>query len=81
MSHNSLLNIYVMMTMTYFGCTLDGSTRDIHSKHKNKFLMFSYKKKKIAFKDVTVKSTSKVVSSKDFKDILKVISQEDPKSI
>jgi hypothetical protein len=31
---------------TNFGCTLDGSTRDIHLNTKTKFMTFSYKKKR-----------------------------------
>ena len=45
------------------------------------FLKFPYKKKKVTFQDVTMKSSSRVVLTEDFKDILKVLSQEDKKSI
>ena len=45
------------------------------------FLTFPYKKKKFTFQDVTMKSSSGVVSTEDFKDISKVVSQEDQKLI
>ena len=45
------------------------------------FLTFPYKNKKVTFKDVTMKSIWGVVSIEDVKDISKVLSQEDEKSI
>ena len=48
---------------------------------REKFLTFPYKKKKVTFQDVTMKSSSGFVSTKDFKDISKALSQEDQKSI
>ena len=45
------------------------------------FLTFPYKNKKVTFQDVTMKSSSRVVSTEDFKDISKVLSQEDQKSM
>ena len=46
---------------------------------KKNILTFSYKKQ-ITLQDVSMKSDSWDVSSEDFKDILKMISQEDQKS-
>jgi hypothetical protein len=48
---------------------------------EKKFLMFPYKKKMMTFQDITMKSNSIIPSSKDFKDISKVILQENQKSI
>ena len=47
---------------------------------KKKFLTFSYKKKQLTLKDVSMKSDSEDVSFEYFKDILKMISQDDKKS-
>ena len=47
---------------------------------KKKFLTFPYKKKQIKLQDVSMKSDSGDVSSEYFKDISKMISQEDKKS-
>ena len=48
---------------------------------RKKFLTFPYKKKKVTYQDVTMKPSSGVVLTEDFKDISKVLSQEDQKSI
>ena len=48
---------------------------------EKKFLIFPYKKKKITLQYINMKSKSEVVLAKDFKEISKVISQEDGKSI
>jgi hypothetical protein len=48
---------------------------------EKRFLTFSYKKKMMTFQDTTMRSKSIIPSSKDFKDILKVILQENQKSI
>ena len=47
---------------------------------RKNILSFLYKKNKTIFSDVTLKSSSEVVSSEDFKEISKMISQEDQKS-
>ena len=41
---------------------------------EKKFLTFSYKKKRITFQDITMKSDLKAPTSEDFKDISKMIS-------
>ena len=48
---------------------------------ENKFLIFPYKKKKITLQDINMKSESKVASSEDFREISKVMSQGNEKSI
>jgi hypothetical protein len=48
---------------------------------EKKFVTFPYKKKMMTFQDTTMRSKSIIPSSKDFKDILKVILQENQKSI
>jgi hypothetical protein len=48
---------------------------------EKRFLTFSYKKKMMTFQDITMRSKSIIPSSKDFKDISKVILQENQKSI
>jgi len=48
---------------------------------RKKFLTFSYKKKKITLQDVALRSKSEAPSAEDFKDISKLISQENQKSI
>ena len=48
---------------------------------ENKFLTFSYKKKKITLQDINMKSKVEVASSEDFREISKVMSQGDEKSI
>jgi chromosome segregation protein len=45
------------------------------------FVTFSYKKKMMTFQDTAMRSKSIIPSSKDFKDISKVILQENQKSI
>jgi predicted RNase H-like nuclease (RuvC/YqgF family) len=48
---------------------------------EKKFVTFPYKKKMMTFQDTTMRSKSIIPSSKDFKDISKVILQENQKSI
>jgi hypothetical protein len=48
---------------------------------KKKFVTFLHKKKMMSFQDATMRSKSIIPSSKDFKDISKVILQENRKSI
>jgi hypothetical protein len=48
---------------------------------RRKFLIFSYKKKKITLQDITMKSISEAPSSKDLKNISEMIFQDNKKSI
>jgi hypothetical protein len=48
---------------------------------EKKFVTFPYKEKMMTFQDTTMRSKSIIPSSKDFKDISKVILQENQKSI
>jgi hypothetical protein len=48
---------------------------------KKKFLTFSYENKKITLRDFTMKSCSKAPSSKDLKDVIELMLQENHKSI
>ena len=48
---------------------------------REKLLTFPYKNKKVTFLDVTMNSSSGVVSYEDIKYISKVLSQEDKKSV
>jgi predicted RNase H-like nuclease (RuvC/YqgF family) len=48
---------------------------------EKKFVTFPYKKKMMTFQDITMKSDSIVPSSKDLKDISKVILQENRWSV
>ena len=41
---------------------------------ENKFLIFSYKQKRITFQDITMKSDIEAPTSQEFKDISKMIS-------
>ena len=47
---------------------------------EKKFLTFSYKKKRITFQDIRMKSNLESTTSEDFKDISKMISQGNQKS-
>ena len=48
---------------------------------KKKFLTIRYKKKKITLQDFSILSDSKAPSSEDFKDISKMILQDNQKSV
>ena len=48
---------------------------------EKKFMTFPYKKKKITLQDIRMKSESEAASSEDFKEISKVMSQGNEKSI
>ena len=47
---------------------------------KNKFLTFSYKRKRITFQDITMKSEIEPPTSEEFQDISEMISQGNQKS-
>lgn len=47
---------------------------------ENKFVTFSHKKKKIRLRDFTMKSCSKYLSLKDYKDVSDAILQDNQKS-
>jgi hypothetical protein len=48
---------------------------------EKKFVTFSYKKKMMTFQDTAMRPNSIIPSTKDFKDISKVILQENQKTI
>ena len=48
---------------------------------KKKFLTFPYKKKKITLSDINMKTESEVASSEEFKEISKMLSHGNEKSI
>jgi hypothetical protein len=48
---------------------------------EKKFVTFPYREEKMTFQDTTMRTKSIISSSKDFKDISKVIPQENQKSI